>query len=189
MECYVRGFRLGAYKHPVGATAAFPKGIWYGQIDGMEVGAPCFSAEAAVASAHACLMGTAYKTLLHSIIEQNERQYSARQHGDGYQQAKAMTDARERLAKVHALLEAGAAPQEVLLERGNPQRGPESGTGHGRWVRVRLLGLLEAENGGMQCRCQLLEDDPWACGAPDKAGDIGLWSTSSIVRWLLEPAP
>lgn len=184
MACYVKGFHLQADKHPVGATPAFPEGIWYSQIDDMEVGGPCTSAEAAVASAYACLLGQTYKTQLSSIIEHTEREAVKDQPEDDDKRARAVADAKERLEKVRALIDAYAAPREVLLERGNPLRGPESGTGHGRWVRVRFLGLLE-ENGGMQSSCQLLEDDPWAAGAPDKAGDVGLWSTSAVVRWAV----
>lgn len=188
MECYVKGFRLQAHKHPVGATPAFPEGIWYGQIDDMEVGGPCTSAEAAVARAQAFLLHQSYKAQLHSIVSNHRGQQHILPQGDVYAatqfKIKIVADAMERLAKVRVLIDEEARPRQVLLERGNPLRGPESGTGHGRWVRVRFLGLLE-ENGGMQSSCQLLEDDPWAAGAPDKAGDVGLWSTSAVVRWAV----
>lgn len=68
---------------------------------------------------------------------------------------------------------------EVLIERGNPDRGPETGPGFGR--RVPAV-IEEAVVGiGDQVRCRLLMDDPDAVGSPNRAGDSGVWALSQIV--------
>ncbi|KLR57425.1 hypothetical protein [Diaphorobacter sp. J5-51] len=180
MRCSVSGFQLEAWKHPVGNARAFPNGIWYGTIDGYQVGAPCTSDEAAVAAAYGALLHGGYQVALTSAIEHHGMQFGLGT-GDADKHRQQIGQLQERLAKVDALLTQGAEPRQVLLARGNPNRGPESGTGHGRWVPVQFLGFAQPE--GMQVKCQLLEDDPWAVGAPDKAGDIGLWSMSAVVRW------
>ena len=181
MHCRVSGFTLGAWKHPVGNAKAFPNGIWYADIDGYHVGAPCSSEENAVAAAYSALLQGGYQAALVSAIDTHQRQLQMDLE-DPDQYVRLIGQLRERLAKVDALLTNGAAPRKVLLLRGNPNRGPESGTGHGRWVPVQFLELVSLGN-SVQVRCQLLEDDPWAVGAPDKAGDIGLWSMSAVVRW------
>lgn len=65
----------------------------------------------------------------------------------------------------------------VLIERGNPSRGPETGPGHGRMVKAKIVGFGEV---GHQIYCQLLEDDPHAVGGPTRAGEEGFWSISQI---------
>lgn len=187
MRCTVSGFTLGAWKHPVGNAKAFPNGIWYADIDGYQVGAPYSSDEAAVAAAYDALLQGGYQKALVSAIDNHQRQLHM-DLGDAEQHVKLIAQLQGRLAKIDALLTRGAAPRKILLRRGNPDRGPESGTGHGRWVLVQFLELVPflghvRPGGGMQVRCQLLEDDPWAVGAPDKAGDIGRWSISAVVRW------
>lgn len=69
--------------------------------------------------------------------------------------------------------------REVLIERGNPNRGPETAAGFGR--RVPAV-IEEAVIGiGDQVRCKLLTDDPNAVSAPNRAGESGLWSLSQII--------
>lgn len=66
----------------------------------------------------------------------------------------------------------------MLIERGNPDRGPETGPGFGRRVPAEIE---EALIGDWQVRCKSLTDDPNAVGAPCLAGDSGLWSVSQII--------
>lgn len=63
----------------------------------------------------------------------------------------------------------------VVISCGNPNRGPETGPGHGREV---LGKFLRVECG--QPYCALLVDDPDAVGKPDKVGDKGLWCWSQV---------
>lgn len=71
-----------------------------------------------------------------------------------------------------------AAGRQVLIERGNPNRGPGTGPGFGR--RVPAI-IEEALVGDVQVRCKLLVDDQDAVAAPCMTGDSGLWSVSQIV--------
>lgn len=69
--------------------------------------------------------------------------------------------------------------REVLIERGNPRRGPETGPGFGRRVPAVIEDAVAGN--GYDVRCKLLADDPDAVGAPNRAGDSGLWSVSQII--------
>lgn len=72
-----------------------------------------------------------------------------------------------------------AVGREVLIERGSPGRGPETGPGFGR--RVPAV-IEEAPVGiGDQVRCKLLRDDPDAVCSPTKAGESGIWALSQII--------
>lgn len=71
-----------------------------------------------------------------------------------------------------------AVGRQVLIERGNTARGPETGAGFGR--RVPAV-IEEALIGDWQVRCRLLVEDPDAVVAPNRVGDSGLWSISQIV--------
>lgn len=67
----------------------------------------------------------------------------------------------------------------VMIHRGNPDRGPETGPGFGR----KIPAVIEAAPiGCWQVQCRLLVDDPGAVGLPNRAGDSGLWSVSQIVH-------
>ena len=68
--------------------------------------------------------------------------------------------------------------RKVLVERGNTDRGPETGPGFGRRVSATII---EAPVGYGQIACRLLDDDEDAVGPPNKAGDVGLWSVSQII--------
>lgn len=68
--------------------------------------------------------------------------------------------------------------REVLILRGNPDRGPETGPGFGRKIPAIIE---EMPVGVWQVRCWLLVDDPNAVGVPCRAGDSGLWSVSQLV--------
>ena len=72
-----------------------------------------------------------------------------------------------------------AEGREVLIERGNPNRGPETGPGFGR--RVPAVIEEAAVGNGCQVRCKLLADDPDAVGAPNQVGDSGLWALSQVI--------
>jgi len=72
-----------------------------------------------------------------------------------------------------------AVGREVLIARGNPNRGPETGPGFGRRVPAVIEEALEGL--GDQVRCKLLTDDPDAVGTPNQAGDSGLWALSQII--------
>jgi len=63
----------------------------------------------------------------------------------------------------------------VVISRGNPDRGPETGSGYGREVLGRFLRIE-----GGQPYCALLADDPDSVGKPDKASDKGLWCWSQV---------
>lgn len=80
----------------------------------------------------------------------------------------------QQLARVKRLAEG----REVLILRGNPDRGPETGPGFGRHVPAIIEDAL-VEDWGVVCR--LLCDDPGAVGAPCNKGDSGHWSASQIV--------
>lgn len=71
-----------------------------------------------------------------------------------------------------------AVGRQVLILRGNPNRGPETGPGFGR--RVPAV-IVETADDAHQVRCQLLADDPDAVAAPCRAGEVGLWSISQVV--------
>lgn len=87
--------------------------------------------------------------------------------------------ARVRQLEQHLRLAVG---REVLIARGNPNRGPETGPGFGRRVPAVIEEAAEAAIGlGDQVRCRLLVDDPGADGAPNQAGDSGLWALSQII--------
>lgn len=68
--------------------------------------------------------------------------------------------------------------RRVMILRGNPCRGPETGPGFGRMVPAVIQ---DVPAGTWQVRCRLLEDDPDAVGSPSLAGESGLWSISQIV--------
>lgn len=70
MEMTVSGFLLRPWRHSIGAAyAAFPEGVWYGEIDGYQVGAPCVDAEGALRSALNALRNGGYATALRSHIQ------------------------------------------------------------------------------------------------------------------------
>lgn len=71
-----------------------------------------------------------------------------------------------------------ASGREVFLLRGNPNRGPDTGSGFGR--KVPALIVDAAVNRHQVC-CRLLIDDPAAVGKPCRAGDEGWWSASQVV--------
>ena len=98
---------------------------------------------------------------------------------------KTARDVAATLAGQIALLEAQlvrarrlAAGRKVLILRGNPARGPETGPGFGRKVPAVIL---DAAHGLHQVECRLLADDPDAVGSPCRTEDIGLWSASQIL--------
>ena len=68
--------------------------------------------------------------------------------------------------------------RQILIERGNPNRGPGTGQGFGRRVPAVIEEVMDA----WQVRCKLLSDDPDAVSAPSRAGDSGLWSVSQIIN-------
>lgn len=70
-----------------------------------------------------------------------------------------------------------AVGRQVIIHRGNPGRGTETGPGFGRKVPAVIV---DPAVGPHQVRCQLLNDDPDAVGAPNRAGDVGLWCASQI---------
>ena len=75
----------------------------------------------------------------------------------------------------------GIAPgDDVSLVRGSRGRGPETGSGFERKVRAKYLG-----GDAVNVICALLEDDPHG-GAPNNAGEIGVWHGDSFLERLTE---
>lgn len=89
-----------------------------------------------------------------------------------------LVDRIKRLEEMLATTQRLAVGRQVILLRGNMDRGPETGAGFGRKVPAVLLDATSFPN---QLLCRLLVDDPNAVGAPCRAGDEGLWSASQVV--------
>lgn len=92
--------------------------------------------------------------------------------------AAALADRITQLEGQLATAQRLAAGREVLLLRGNPARGPETGAGFGRKVPAVVV---EASVGHHQVLCRLLADDHDAVGSPCRAGDEGLWAASQVI--------
>jgi len=66
---------------------------------------------------------------------------------------------------------------KVLILRGSPGRGPETGPGYGRRVRATLIGAR-----GNQIRARLDQDDPGSAFADlSHRGDVGWWDRSAAI--------
>ena len=92
-------FVLTPWKHPVGRLKHFPKGIWYGAIDGYEATAPCYSPEAALWQAHQALLGGAYRVSLITHVETFEGWLKQPEPYASEARVK-LADLRARLAKL-----------------------------------------------------------------------------------------
>ena len=181
MQLYFEGFEIKAWKHPAGGAKLFPDGIWYGDIDDYQVGAPCASEEDAVRMAYQMLLNGQYRTALQSAIEASERRLTPSSSEKYCAEAvSALPDLRERLAKVEKIRNTSPSePIAVHLLRGNPNRGAETGPGYGRLVPA--LFLREFDQAGFNVKCRLLADDPDAVGKPNVAGEEEWWSVSQLV--------
>lgn len=183
MEVWHRGFHVTAWKHPIGtAHSQFQEGIWYAQIDGYQVGAPMHSEERAIEAGVQSLQNGGYRVALRSAIDVFEKWLATPDidptHADTAN--RELPQLRERLAK-ESMLRTSPGQYEVLILRGNPDRGPETGPGFGRKVRAQFLNDFDSRQIGVKCR--LLEDDPHGIGKPDKAGEEGWWEISQI-QWF-----
>lgn len=70
MEIEHQGFRVACLKHSgITSSTVFRDGVFYGTVDGYEVGGPCSSREQAVSSAFHSLISGGYETALISSIE------------------------------------------------------------------------------------------------------------------------
>jgi hypothetical protein len=92
--------------------------------------------------------------------------------------AAALADQIKCLEDRLTLMQSLVVGRHILIHRGNPSRGPESGPGFSRKVTAIIE---DVPAGSGQVRCRLLEDDPHAIGAPCRAGESGLWAASQIV--------
>lgn len=63
----------------------------------------------------------------------------------------------------------------VLVRRGSAQR--TEGPGRDRYVRMRVIGAS-----GLDCYCQLLEDDPYDTVGICHVGDKGCWGWSVVQK-------
>ncbi|WP_313315387.1 hypothetical protein [Pulveribacter sp.] len=179
LELHDHGHHIAAWRHPARGHAAFPDGVWYGQIDGTVTGAPCASEQVAMHQAWTALTRGGWRTHLISQKDALQRQLASAAPGRAQELAEQLQGLCQNLAKLDTLeaLQAGQ-PQAVEIERGNPERGPATGAGFGR--RVPAL-LLRCE--GHQVLCRLVQDDPHAVAAPSRAGQEGWWEARQI-RWL-----
>ena len=182
MSVCIEGFQIKAWKHPTGVATLFPDGIWYGDIDGHQIGAPCASEEDAVRMAHLMLLNGQYRTALLAGIETYERRLNHPIDEKYRAEAEnALPDLRERLAKLDKIRNAPVSePIAVRILRGSPTRAAETGPGYGRLVPA--LFLRELDQTGHNVKCRLLADDPGSVGKPDNAGEEGWWCITQI-KW------
>lgn len=92
--------------------------------------------------------------------------------------AASLADHLQHLEQQLAMMQRLVVGRQVLIERGNAARGPDTGPGFGRKIPAVIE---EAPVGEWQVRCKLLADDPDAVGSPCRLGESGLWSASQIV--------
>lgn len=181
MVLHVQGFTVKAWKHPTRVSSQFPAGVWYGEIDGYPLGSPRSSEESALHEAYEMLCDGRYRTTLLSAIEHYERWL--RDQTEEKFRAKAtatLPKLRERLSKVEKILMGPPSePREILILRGNPDRGADTGPGYGRLVPA--LFLREFDQTGHNVKCRLLADDTAAVGSPNNAGEEGWWCVSQVV--------
>lgn len=181
MSLRVQGFAVKAWRHPTGVSSQFPAGIWYGEIDGYQVGSPWSTEESALHEAYQMLLDGRYRTTLLSAVEHYERWLSNETEEKYRTEAMAtLPDLRERLSKVEKILMGRPSePREVRILRGNPSRGAETGPGYGRLVPAMFL--REFDQTGHNIKCRLLANDPNAVGKPNAVGEEGWWSVSQMV--------
>lgn len=181
MTLMVQGFTVKAWEHPTGVCSQFPDGIWYGEINGYQVGAPCSSEESALHMAYQMLLDGRYRTTLLAAIENYEHWLSGETNEKYRAEATAeLPCLRERLVQVEKILMGcPSEPREVRILRGSSHRGAETGPGCGRLVPA--LFLREFDQTGHNVKCSLLADDPNAIGKPNAIGEEGWWSVSQIV--------
>lgn len=91
--------------------------------------------------------------------------------------ASALADRIRQLEDQVAFMQRMMVGRKVLILRGNPHRGPETGPGFGRKIPAVIE---DVPVGHWQIRCRLLVDDPDAVGSPCHAGESGLWAASQI---------
>lgn len=104
MSIEVNGFLLSFWKHPNGVSRGFPGGIFYGTIDGYQVGGPWTSPELAVHAAYHTLMRGGYDVALRSAIECFEGWL--KQGVDGALLAKAEADIPALQARLQKVMDA-----------------------------------------------------------------------------------
>ena len=179
LQLHDRGHHFAAWRHPARGHAAFPDGVWYGQIDGIVTGAPCASEQSGVHQAWMAFTRGGWRTQLLSQTEVAQRQLAAAAPERAQEFAEQLQRLLQQRAKLDTLeaLQTGQ-PQPVEIERGNPDRGPETGPGFGRRVRALLLRC-----DGHQVLCRLMQDDPHSVAPPSRAGQEDWWEASQI-RWL-----
>lgn len=90
--------------------------------------------------------------------------------------AGALVNRIEVLEKELSVARTFAIGQTVIINRGNPNRGPESGPSYGRDVKAVIIGFGECWH---EIRCRLAQDDPDAV-PPSSEGAEGFWSVTQV---------
>lgn len=96
----IAGFVLTPWKHPNGYSKAFPKGTWYGRIDGYDCTGPCTSPDAALYYAYQALIHKGYRVSLLTHIETFEHWLKNPTEPYASQAKAELVDLHARLAKL-----------------------------------------------------------------------------------------
>lgn len=103
MEMRVGDLVIKGWKHPASGAKVFPRGIWYGEVDGMTCTAPCTSEEDAVQMAYRAATGGGYRVAVLSAIEVREGWVKRDQDTDG-KGAEELPGLRKRLEKIDGVM-------------------------------------------------------------------------------------
>lgn len=120
------GFALDAWKHPIGnGYSSFPKGVWYGRIDGFEATTPYSNADdaiRAVATALARDGARSFRTTLRTNIELLERHIQEGATADPAKAAKEISAYKSELFKLNTAFPEPAIETEDSAEASGAPR-------------------------------------------------------------------